>query len=261
MGYFDDLRVLGVFLDQRYSAPFDTRWPGIYSIQLLDRGTMRFGRDRVGVQVLHAPCVYWIDPRHTYQLAASGGDDRRHLVLFGGERGRRIIHEGFDAITDGGWCAVYNPQIIETHLRRLARLSSDPRTRPGELVHVVESLLIHASGDGRPPNGDRSSRLAIAECAETIHADPFAAFSAEDTASTLHMSYSHFRRLFRTEVGFSPYDYLLRCRLQRCAVLLADDSLSIKEIALQAGYDDPGYFARAFRRLFGVSPSEYRRYV
>jgi transcriptional regulator GlxA family with amidase domain len=48
-------------------------------------------------------------------------------------------------------------------------------------------------------------------------------------------------------------------RLQAAADLLTGSRLSVTEIALECGFNEPNYFARQFRRHIGVSPSEYRR--
>ena len=48
-------------------------------------------------------------------------------------------------------------------------------------------------------------------------------------------------------------------RLRRCAVLIRDGDRQVKDIALTCGYNDLATFSRAFKRLYGVSPSEYRK--
>lgn len=50
-----------------------------------------------------------------------------------------------------------------------------------------------------------------------------------------------------------------RLRLERCRELLGrTPALSITEIALDHGFSDPAYFARLFRRRFGITPSQCR---
>ena len=65
-------------------------------------------------------------------------------------------------------------------------------------------------------------------------------------------------RRFSQATGLTPIQYLLRVRIARSCGLLAGP-LSITEIAGRVGFDDSNYFARQFRQVMGMSPSEYRR--
>ncbi len=66
-------------------------------------------------------------------------------------------------------------------------------------------------------------------------------------------------RRFNQATGLTPIQYLLRVRVARSCGLLAGNTLSITEIAGRVGFDDSNYFARQFRQVMGMSPSEYRR--
>ena len=47
-------------------------------------------------------------------------------------------------------------------------------------------------------------------------------------------------------------------RLNKATALLKDASRSIASIALECGYNDPGYFARVFKQEYGITPQEWR---
>lgn len=72
------------------------------------------------------------------------------------------------------------------------------------------------------------------------------------------LSVSHFNREFREWTGYSPVEYQRRQRVARARELLADVTLSIKEIAARVGFDDPYHFSRVFRQVDGLAPSQYR---
>lgn len=80
-------------------------------------------------------------------------------------------------------------------------------------------------------------------------------------ARACHLSPSHFRRTFRKLFGKSPLQFILNMRIQAAANLLKDSSLSVTEIALKCGFNEPNYFTRQFCQHIGVSPSEYRKYT
>ena len=65
----------------------------------------------------------------------------------------------------------------------------------------------------------------------------------------------HFHRQFSATFGLSLHRYVQLARLKRASHRLAKDAASVTEIAMDAGYDAPDAFARAFRRRFGQSPS------
>lgn len=70
----------------------------------------------------------------------------------------------------------------------------------------------------------------------------------------------HFHRQFTATFGLSLHRYVQLARMKRASHrLAADDAQSVTDIAMDAGYDAPDAFARAFRRRFGQSPSSFRK--
>lgn len=70
----------------------------------------------------------------------------------------------------------------------------------------------------------------------------------------------HFHRQFTATFGLSVHRYVQLARMKRASYRLAyRDALSVTDIAMDAGYDAPDAFARAFRQRFGQSPSSFRK--
>ncbi|MET4069230.1 AraC family transcriptional regulator [Bradyrhizobium sp. S3.2.6] len=70
----------------------------------------------------------------------------------------------------------------------------------------------------------------------------------------------HFHRQFTATFGLSVHRYVQLARLKRASHQLAyNDALDVTGIAMDAGYDAPDAFARAFRQRFGQSPSSFRK--
>jgi AraC-like DNA-binding protein/CheY-like chemotaxis protein len=67
-----------------------------------------------------------------------------------------------------------------------------------------------------------------------------------------------FSRNFKKENGFTFRDFVVRVRIERAAELMRDSAVSVTDAAFVVGFNDLSYFARMFRRQFGVSPSRYR---
>jgi transcriptional regulator GlxA family with amidase domain len=79
-----------------------------------------------------------------------------------------------------------------------------------------------------------------------------------DMARHAGMSETNFTSNFRGQTGMSPGDCFIHLRLRQACLLLDTTALSVREIGFQVGYEDPYYFSRAFRKLMGVSPRQYR---
>lgn len=80
----------------------------------------------------------------------------------------------------------------------------------------------------------------------------------EQIADRFNVSLYHFVRLFSAMTGTSPKRYILGRRLTLALERLAATGDSIIDIALDLGFEYPEVFSRAFRKQFGLSPSEYR---
>lgn len=68
----------------------------------------------------------------------------------------------------------------------------------------------------------------------------------------------YLRRLFKKQFDMAPAAFVTRERMSLAKGLLENETLSIAEIALKAGYRDPLYFSRLFKKQTGLTPSEYR---
>ena len=73
------------------------------------------------------------------------------------------------------------------------------------------------------------------------------------------MCKSSLMEYFKNATGTTPLQYQLHRRISQAALLLNDNKLNISEIALQCGFTDSNYFSRQFKRITGLTPSEYRK--
>ncbi|MDO4356057.1 MAG: helix-turn-helix transcriptional regulator [Clostridia bacterium] len=82
--------------------------------------------------------------------------------------------------------------------------------------------------------------------------------TVEQLAREHGISASQLQKVFKALYGMPIYAYLREYRLERAAVALLQTDRPVTEIALEAGFTNPGKFSECFRRRYGQSPSRYR---
>lgn len=80
----------------------------------------------------------------------------------------------------------------------------------------------------------------------------------EDVSRDINVSPQYLSKLFKEEAGTNFIDYLTCIRIRNGKQLLEESELSIKEISYKIGYSDPNYFSRLFKKIEGVTPTEYK---
>jgi AraC-like DNA-binding protein len=99
----------------------------------------------------------------------------------------------------------------------------------------------------------------IARIVKMLRGRPEASWSISAMADFAGMSRTSFLTRFRATVGEPPMAYLTELRLRRAAGYLSTTNKSVREIAHLTGYGDEASFSKAFSRLFGRPPGQYRR--
>lgn len=80
----------------------------------------------------------------------------------------------------------------------------------------------------------------------------------EDLASMTHLSRFYISHSFKKDVGLSPMEYLMTIRIKESKILLRTTNYSVSQIADIVGFTTPTYFSKQFRKVTGISPSDYR---
>ena len=93
---------------------------------------------------------------------------------------------------------------------------------------------------------------------EYIEANLGKNITLSELAGVVNMSLYYFAVLFRQSTGLSPHRYVLNQRVERAKELLHDPKLSVLDVSMNVGFEHQNNFARAFRRVIGVSPTQFR---
>ena len=122
----------------------------------------------------------------------------------------------------------------------------------GELVAALHQALFGT--DALPQHTSAVVKEAVAYFCQN-YARPLLRWEIADAVG---VSEDYLSRVFRQELGLSPWEYLNRYRVLQAAQRLRHTGDSIGTVARQVGFKDPAYFSRVFRKVTGQSPSSYR---
>jgi AraC-like DNA-binding protein len=124
------------------------------------------------------------------------------------------------------------------------------------LAMIVEACSACGTGSGRTVHSERRSALArAAAIMDNRYAEDL---SIPELAAVAGYAPNYFSGEFGRAYGLSPVEYLRERRLVRARELLRTSAVSVKEIAMLVGYDDPLYFSKVFSNATGLSPTKYR---
>lgn len=148
-------------------------------------------------------------------------------------------------------------RLLDTELER--------RGASARVLSLADALLCHALEESAARTEAASGLFAaardprIAKALALVHGEPSRDWSAGDLARAAGMSRTRFFDRFSELVGEPPARYLARWRVQAAADLLRRGAMSLAEVAETVGYGSEDGLSRAFKRVLGVGPAEYRR--
>ena len=99
----------------------------------------------------------------------------------------------------------------------------------------------------------------IQRAAEFIKNNYSHSISLDDIAKSAAMSRSYLSNTFKAVIGMSPYNYLLRIRIDKAMKLLRDSDMTVIDISSACGFTSLTSFNKAFKALAGFTPTELRQ--
>lgn len=188
----------------------------------------------------------------------------KYFVNFGGREASNLLAASM--LEPGSFRVVDNPAEIEGTFDGM--IADGALSRPqapliAELqLHVLLLKLGLSPGLGRDRSGDdtadRRAQQTLRTCLAYIDGHFLELATAEAVAAACHVSPSHMARLF-SRFGYAPpYEYLVRRRMVHAAELFDSGFLLVREVAARLDMD-PFQFSRVFKRVHGLSPSEFIR--
>lgn len=137
-------------------------------------------------------------------------------------------------------------------LRQLGKFSREMGSKL-----VAHAYLLHM----QRPGTVRHRTQLYSEAIRIVEAEYASDLELDDIARRVASSRRQLQRAY-AEIGHTTFrEHLTRVRMERAAQLLANGSLTVREVARRVGYRQPAQFAKTFRRHLGAVPSAYRTRV
>jgi AraC-like DNA-binding protein len=121
-------------------------------------------------------------------------------------------------------------------------------------VHLHRHYAIPARERAKGGLGPQRRRLIC----EFLHDRCASPLTLSDLAGQAGLSVFHFSRAFKEEFGVTPYQFVLKLRIERAKHLLGHSSCDIAELSRRLGFSSASHFGRIFRRSTGLTPASFR---
>lgn len=123
---------------------------------------------------------------------------------------------------------------------------------------ALRAELKHQSVAVEGPVDGAESHIGILGTIKNYLEANYATTSLEDTAAHIHLNPNYLSKFFKQKTGENFSDYLIKIKMRNALSLMGNSELKTYHISAMVGYTNPNNFTRAFKRLFGKSPKDYR---
>ena len=123
------------------------------------------------------------------------------------------------------------------------------------LVKIVQSQTLKSISEGK----STSSNPILVRIIEVIKDNITKKIELGTIAKNAGLSTSSLYRLFKTEMGISPIEFIILEKIKLAKSYLTDKNIYIKNVSYEAGFEDSNYFIRLFKHYEGITPKQYQQ--
>ena len=144
-----------------------------------------------------------------------------------------------------------------------AEIEEEEPTSPlygDSLVLALFHDVLRSKGAANDESGVRPlPRRLLRRATEYMRENLASRIELSDLAALTGLSQSHFSRSFKAATGLPPYRWHLNARIERAQRLLLETEATLVQVALATGFADQAHMTRVFRKVIGVTPSQWKR--
>jgi AraC-like DNA-binding protein len=183
----------------------------------------------------------------------------KYFIDFAGRHARRLLRVCH--LTPGSASQVFPPNEIQALFDELIHCGLQGSRRSVDLcAKLLECLALRIAESRAPFKGAGSlSFTSYQHCRRHIQQHFQRLKTLEQTARECHLDVAYLCRLFHRYDHQTPYQFLLRLKMNLAAERLQQPGALVKQVSEQAGFSDPFHFSRAFKAILGLSPDAFRR--
>ena len=127
------------------------------------------------------------------------------------------------------------------------------------LQQLMLAIYSHAQSCNHEDKKKASDTARLQIMMQFIHNHYAKSITLDDIAASASIGKSTALNLFQKSIETSPVNYLIKYRLKICAERILNTEKKISAIAQEAGFNNVDYFCKTFKRIYGLTPSEYRK--
>ena len=125
--------------------------------------------------------------------------------------------------------------------------------------YLLLDRMIQYSSTRRAPQDGKLSEFYAKEAIRYLTGNSIVDITVDEIAKNCQLERSYFGKIFKAVIGQSPQEFLVHYRMAKAAALLTTSDRQISEIGALVGYPNALHFSRAFKRVYQISPREYRQ--
>ena len=183
----------------------------------------------------------------------------KYFVDFTGRRARQLLDDY--CLAPGTSGRVFAPGEVQDVFDKLIENGLKGTRFSGPLcAAIVEYLILKIAESLVTWEASQTPAFATYQrCRQYIQAHFRRLRALEQIARQCHVDPAYLCRLFRRYDHQTPYQYLMRLKMNLAAQRLQSPGTLVKQVSAELGFDDPFHFSRAFKSVFGLSPEVFRR--
>lgn len=221
------------------------------------RGELKF---KAGRHKLHGGCLFSYGPKVPHEIITSIDEPLiKYFVDFTGQGAEHLMRE--HVVGPGQMVRISTPDRIMNIFEMLLHNGRNGTSYSQDIcIHLLKALILKTAENRLIEGSIESNAFATyLHCRLLIEESYYSLNNLNDIAEECHVEKAYLCRLFKRFDVHSPYQKLLRMKIEKAAELLLNTEYHVKEISSHLNFSDPYHFSRVFKRIYGKSPRDFRK--